>query len=64
MANLSDLLGPSGVQLSLDEVGQAEAEAGTNTTARLWTSQRVKQAITANSTPTGVATLIKLGMSI
>lgn len=29
-------------------VGQAEAEAGTATTARLWTAERVKQAIDAN----------------
>jgi hypothetical protein len=32
-------------------VSQAEAEAGTATTARLWTAQRVAQAIAAQATP-------------
>lgn len=35
--------------LGLDTVSQAEAEAGTSTTERAWTAERVKQAITALS---------------
>ncbi len=35
--------------LNLDIISQAEAEAGSATTARSWTAQRVKQAILANS---------------
>jgi len=51
--------------LELTTVGQAEAEAGTATTTRAWTAERVKQAVVALSpaqhtlgtvsTPTGVA---------
>lgn len=37
----------SGDLLLPDEVSQAEAEAGTNTTVRSWTAERVKQAIKA-----------------
>jgi hypothetical protein len=40
--------------LELETVGQAEAEAGTATTTRAWTAERVKQAIAALSASIGV----------
>ena len=38
---------------SWSTISQAEAEAGTATSQRLWTAQRVKQAIDANAMPKG-----------
>ncbi len=39
--------------VGIDDIGQAEAEAGIATIVRGWTSQRVAQAITAQSIPAG-----------
>lgn len=41
---------------SWSTVSQAEAEAGIATTNRLWTAQRVAQAIAANAMPKGPVT--------
>lgn len=41
-------------QNDLDVPTQAEAEAGTATTERVWTAQRVKQAVVANSSSGGL----------
>lgn len=41
----------TGAEVNPDVVSQAEAEAGTATTERTWTAQRVKQAIDANQSP-------------
>lgn len=42
-------------QAALSTVGQSEAEAGTATTGRIWTAQRVKQAIVALGTGGGTS---------
>jgi len=50
-ANLTKLSGiDDGAEVNPDVISQAEAEAGTATTERTWTSQRVKQAIEALAT--------------
>ena len=45
------------VQADLDVPSQAEAEAGTATTERVWTAQRVAQAIAAVTFPAGTSML-------
>jgi len=52
-SNLSDLADAAAarVNLVLATVAQAEAEAGTATTTRAWTAERVKQAILALAAP-------------
>lgn len=44
--------------------GQAEAEAGTATTARVWTAERVKQAIVALTPPGNSGTVTSVGMTV
>ena len=50
---------PKRPQDNLDVPSQAEAEAGTATTERVWTAERVKQAIAALETSTDAQTLDK-----
>lgn len=52
-AGTTRVLGGSG---ALSTVSQAEAEAGTATTGRVWTSQRVRQAVAAYAPSKAVAT--------
>jgi hypothetical protein len=53
----------AGAEVNPDTVSQAEAEAGTATTERLWTAQRVAQAIASlgNSYPAQVTDHIRAG---
>lgn len=44
-----------GAEVNPDVVGQAEAEAGTATTERIWTAQRVAQAIAAQAASATIA---------
>ena len=50
-ANAAAALATLGAQADLDVPSQAEAEAGTATTERVWTAERVKQAIRALAVP-------------
>lgn len=56
VANAATALSNLGAQADLDVPSQAEAEAGTATTERVWTAQRVGQAIAAQSTSISQAT--------
>lgn len=51
----------TGAQVNPDVVPQAEAEAGTATTERIWTAQRVKQAIDALASSTWQPPAINFG---